>query len=371
MPSSRGGAALMTFPRERHQAVSLAAFPRNACRPASAWRAGVVGEGGPSSALRTQRRTSEVLVDADLDTLATALYVRADDLLKDCPERAPERPAVGFAPKITDAELITLAVMQALCGRPSEVRWLRYAHAGLRHLFPYLPKQPGYNKRLRALTDTIGWLISMLARDTSLFTDDVWIVDSTPVECARSRQTVRRSDLAGWAEYGYCASHSRHFWGLRLHLLCTVGGLPVGFALTGAKADERETLLGILDTDPALTHQRRGQIVIADKNYYGHEFEAALADAGMTLLRPARKGEPDRPGTQFFKPLRQVIESINDTFKGQLDLEQHGGHTPQGVCVRVRQRILALTAAIWHNDHIGAPSPAASPPTITDPWNRS
>jgi len=134
-----------------------------------------------------------------------------------------------------------------------------------------------------------------------------------------------------------------------------VGGLPVGFALTGAKADERETLLGILDTDPALTHQRRGQIVIADKNYYGHEFEAALADAGMTLLRPARKGEPDRPGTQFFKPLRQVIESINDTFKGQLDLEQHGGHTPQGVCVRVRQRILALTAAIWHNDHIGAP----------------
>jgi hypothetical protein len=95
-------------------------------------------------------------VNADLDTLATALYVRADDLLKDCPERAPERPAVGFAPKITDAKLITLAVMQALCGRPSEVRWLRYAHPGLRHLFPYLPKQPGYNKRLRALTDTIG-----------------------------------------------------------------------------------------------------------------------------------------------------------------------------------------------------------------------
>src|SRR3954452_9446405 len=137
------------------------------------------GRGCPSSALRTQRRTSEVLVDADLDTLATALYVRADDLLKDCPERAPERPAVGFAPKITDAELITLAVMQALCGRPSEVRWLRYAHAGLRHLFPYLPKQPGYNKRLRALTDTICCLISMLARDTSLFTDDHRIVDST------------------------------------------------------------------------------------------------------------------------------------------------------------------------------------------------
>ena len=80
----------------------------------------------------------------------------------------------------------------------------------------------------------------------------MWVVDSTPVECGRSRETVRRSDLAGWAEYGYCASHSRYFWGLRLHLLATLHGLPVGFALTGAKADERQVLLDIL-ADPALT----------------------------------------------------------------------------------------------------------------------
>ena len=61
--------------------------------------------------------------------------------------------------------------------------------------------------------------------------------------------------------------------------------------------------------------------MIADKNYYGREFEATLAGAGLDLLRPARKGEPPRAGTEFFKPLRQIIESINDTFKGQLDLE--------------------------------------------------
>lgn len=294
-------------------------------------------------------------MDADLDTLATALYVRADDLLKAAPERAPQRPKVGFDPKITDAELITLAVMQALLGHVSESRWLRYARQQLRHLFPYLPKQPGYNKRLRNLGDTIGWLIGVLARDTSLWSDDVWVVDSTPVECARSRETVRRSDLAGWAEYGYCASHSRYFWGLRLHLLCTLHGLPVGFALTGAKADERETLLDILDADPELTGRPARQTLIGDKNYFGRQFETTLDEAGIDLLRPARKGEPERARSQFFKPLRQVIESINDTLKGQLDLERHGGHTPAGVWVRVLQRILALTAAIWHNDRIGAP----------------
>jgi Transposase DDE domain len=294
-------------------------------------------------------------VDADLDTLAIALYVTTDDLLRSAPQRTPWRPAIGFSPQISDAELVTLAVMQALLGFTSESRWLRFATAGLRHLFPYLPQQPGYNKRLRNLAATISWLIGMLARDTSLWTDDVWVVDSTPVERARSRETVRRSELAGWAEYGYCASHSRYFWGLRLHMLATLHGLPVGFALTGAKADERTVLLDILHTDPTLSAPRPGQIIIGDKNYFGAEFEITLAEAGLTLLRPARKGEPNRAGSRFFTPLRQTIESIFDTYKGQLNLEGHGGKTPNGVLVRVLQRILALTTAIWHNDHTGQP----------------
>jgi hypothetical protein len=294
-------------------------------------------------------------VDADLDTLATALYVRTDDLLKAAPERVPWRPAVGIPPRIGDAELVTLAVMQALLGYTSEARWLRFAEDHLRHLFPYLPKQPGYNKRLRKLAGTLNWLIALLARDSSMWTDDVWVVDSTPVECARSRDAVRRSDLAGWAEYGYCASHSRYFWGLRLHMLATVQGLPVGFAVTGAKADERQVLLDILHADPDLTAARRGQTLIGDKNYFGTDFEATLARAGVRLLRPSRKGEPVRPGARFFKPLRQTIESIFDTYKGQLDLERHGGKTPAGVTVRILQRILALTTAIWHNDHTGQP----------------
>jgi Transposase DDE domain len=192
-------------------------------------------------------------VDADLDTLATALYARTDDLLQAAPERRPWRPAVGIAPRISDAELVTLAVLQALLGFTSEARWLRFADEHLHHLFPYLPGQPGDNKRLRRLAGTLTWLIRQLATDTSIWADDVWVIDSTPVECARSREAVRRSELAGWAEYGYCASHTRYFWGLRLHLIATLHGLPVSFALTGAKADERQVLLDLLHLDPALS----------------------------------------------------------------------------------------------------------------------
>lgn len=299
-------------------------------------------------------------MDTDLDTLATALYVTTDDLLAAHPERVPIRPKIGFKPQISDAELLTLAVIQALLGLAEETRFLRYARKHLLGMFPMLPGQSGYNKRLRKLAGTMTWLISELAAQTTIADDDVWLVDSTPVECGRSRETQKRSDLAGWAEYGYCASHSRFFWGLRLHLVATVHGLPLGWALTGAKADEREVFEQIIATTPALhnrlarAHERR-QITIADKNYYGRRFEHDLDAARIDLLRPARKGEPPRVGQRFFKPLRQIIESVFDTFKGQLDLEHHGGKTIAGVCARVAQRVLALTAAIWHNDRLSAP----------------
>lgn len=292
-------------------------------------------------------------MDTDLDTLATAIYVSADDLLKDRPELVPWRPAVGMKPLVSDAEMVTLAVLSAVLGFDDEARWVRHVRAQWRHLFPYLPQQPGYNKRLRRLGPVMAALIEHLAGDTSVAHDDVLVVDSTPVECARSRETVKRSDLAGWAEYGYCASHSRYFWGLRLHLVCTLQGLPIAYALTGAKADERTVLTDLIGTIPALAGG--GRTIIADKNYYGRDFETALAATGFTLLRKARAGEKPRPGTHLLKPLRQTVESVFDTLKGQLSLERHGGRTPTGVTVRVLQRLLAMTAAIWHNHHTRQP----------------
>ena len=198
-------------------------------------------------------------MDADLDTLATGLYVTSDDFLADNPQYRPWRPRVGRAPRLTDAELVTLVVLQALLGFTSEARFLRYANTHLRGLFLYLPTQSGYNKRIRAAIGTLRAVIAHLVARTSSVSDDVWVVDSTPVECGRSRETAKRSDLAGWAEYGYCASHSRFFWGLRLHLVCTLSGLPVAFALAGAKADEREVLLGMLDADPNLVAAHSNQ----------------------------------------------------------------------------------------------------------------
>jgi hypothetical protein len=297
-------------------------------------------------------------VNAELDTLATALYVTIDDALADNPHWAPERPEIGIAPKLSDAELLTLSVLQALLGYTSEARFIRYAHTHLKALFPYIPNRPGYNKRLRNTVDTMRHIIAMLSHKCLSYSDDIWLVDSTPVECGRSRETAKRSDLAGWATYGYCASHSRYFWGLRLHLMTTPSGLPVAFALTGAKHDERDTALDMIAVDPDLA--RPGQILIADKGYRSARFETELADAGITLIRPAYRTEKPRPLQRFLRPFRQIIESVNQTLKAQLDLERHGARKPDGVWARICQRLLALTAAIWHNETTNQPGPARS-----------
>jgi hypothetical protein len=198
-------------------------------------------------------------------------------------------------------------------------------------------------------------MIRLLAEDTDVWADDTWLIDSTPVECSRSVPTTKRSRLAGWAGYGYCASHSRYFWGLRLHLVCTPAGLPITFALANPKIDERDVAIDMFDHDPTLLAGRAGQTIIADKGYASAPFERTLNEHGVELVRPARRNERPRRGARQLRSLRQIIESVNDTLKGQLSLEQHGGHSPDGVTVRILQRLLALTAAIWHNHHSRQP----------------
>jgi hypothetical protein len=294
-------------------------------------------------------------MDTDLDALATALYVRVDDLLLDRPELVPPRPRIGLHPKLSDAELVTLSVLQVLLGFEDEARWVRYAKAHFRHLFPYVPGQSGYNKRLRKAASMLRSVMRILATDIDAWADDTWLIDSTPVECGRSRPTAQRSNLAGWAGYGYCASHSRYFWGLRLHLVTTPAGLPVAFALANPKTDERDVALDIFEADPELLAGRAGQTLVADKGYASAEFERRLAEHGIDLVRPAMKRERRRPGARQLRSIRQIIESVNATLKSQLSLERHGGHSPQCVATRVIQRLFALTAAIWHNHHTGQP----------------
>lgn len=281
----------------------------------------------------------------DLDTLLTALYVDLEDRVLPLLGWSRAHRA-GRKPRLSDAELVCLAVAQHLLGIASERQWIRHAHAQLRRAFPALPGQSGYSKRLRAAGPLLSAVITELARDTPSWHDQLRLLDSTPVPCAASRETVKRSDLAGHAGYGYCASHSRFFWGVRLYLIAAPDGMPIIWGLANPKIGEREVTQALLEADPQRI--RPGQVILGDKGFAGRQFEAYVRDQlGAELIRPDRKDEPVRFGK--IGRARQWIEAVFDTLKGQLTLEGHGARTPTGLYARVAARLLALATAIWHN----------------------
>jgi hypothetical protein len=281
-------------------------------------------------------------MDADLDLLLIAVFCTADDLL---PERAENARRM-----VTDAEVVTLAVAQQLLGIRSDERFAVIAPRRLGHLFPRLPKRPGFVKRRQRLADTIEALIAEFAAHSPGSVDDLLVVDSTPVECGRSIETTRRSALADAADYGYCVSHSRFFWGFRLHGIFALDGTPRALALTSPKISEREVCLGMLDR---LGHHRPVTI-IGDKGYTGRDFQSAAGALGAAIVRPRRKDEPG--AGPHLAPIRQRVESIFQTAKQMLGLEAHGARQLHTLRARLAAKFLALTAAIALNHRLGRPA---------------
>jgi len=288
---------------------------------------------------------------ADLDLLLTVVYCMADDFLPKPPGNARRR--------ITDAEIVTLCVAQAIMGIPSDYRFVAVAGKRLRHLFPAIPTRDALHKRRIRLSSQIEALIAHFARQSPGFFDDLLLVDSTPVECARSRETVKRGGqssladaLTDAADYGYCASHSRHFFGFRLHALFAPDGTPRALALTSPKLDEKLVCLQMV----ARCERQLGQalILIGDKNFRGKDFETELAKLEATIMRPRRKDEQGRG--PHLAPIRQRIESIFQTCKDILTLERHGARTLSNLRVRLCARFAALAAAVMLNHRLGRPS---------------
>ena len=288
---------------------------------------------------------------ADLDLLLTSVFCTADDLL-------PTRPG-NARRSLTDAEVVTLCVAQSIMGISSDARFVKIACKRLRHLFPTLTKRSGFHKRRDRLTETIEAMIAVFAAQSPGFHDDLLLADSTPVECARSRETVKRAGsnslggaISDAADYGYCASHSRYFWGLRLHTLMAPDGTPRAMALTSPKEGEREVCLRLLERV-----NRSGPVtILGDKGYAGADFEAHAGALGATVVRPRRKDEPG--SGPHLAPLRQRIESIYWSAKDILTLERHGARTLRGLRARIASRFLALAAAVALNHQLGRASRA-------------
>lgn len=283
-------------------------------------------------------------MDADLELLLISVYCTADDLLPEAPRNAQRR--------LTDAEVLTLCVAQVLMDEPSDRRFLRAARRQIGELFPYLPTQSALHKRRAGLREAFEWLCAVFAERSPGARDPLVLLDSTPVEAGRSLETARRSALADAAGYGYCQSHSRWFWGFRLHLACSPDGTPRAAMLVAADRKERE-----IARDYLLPRLAGGaHTIIADKGYAGRELAECAAKLGITIIRPARADEPKHAYQPRLTTIRQRIESIFWTLKDQLSLERHGARTLHNLRARIGCRLLCLAACIDLNHQLGRPS---------------
>lgn len=279
---------------------------------------------------------------ASLETLVIAAYVFADSL------RIP-RP--GPDGRITDAELIALAVAQAAMGECSDRKFLGMIAYRLPGWFSHLPDQSQYNRRLRRLTPRITAV--KLAVAELVAEGEIRLADGTLISCANYPGCASKSHFAGDASYGYSPSHSQFIWGMRLVVVSDLKGVPVGYDLVGPKTgQEREAVVELACGQPT-------SILFCDKGLWGRELKSTLELLGVELITPERHRLGERPPAELEKArIRLVIESVFANLKRQMRLGEHLAKTVAGLVQRIAQRLLALTLGIFCNLLAGRPARA-------------
>jgi hypothetical protein len=280
----------------------------------------------------------------DLEALVIAGYVFADEY--EVPARRG-RPA-----KVSDAELVALAVCQAAMGISSDRQFLGLVERVLPGWFPHLPDQSQYNRRLRQLVTLLAAVQQRLAR--WLDAGGARLADGTLIEVANYPGCAARSGFAGAARFGYAKSQHRYVYGLRLVLVSDRRGLPLGYTLVPANEKEYEPIADLLTGTEV-------DLLVADKGLWGRAYRERLASDGTTLLTPAK--ERTRANERRERALaagRLVIESVFANLKGQMRLDRHLAKTPAGLAARIAQRLLALTLAMLLNTLAGRPARAVA-----------
>jgi len=276
---------------------------------------------------------------ASLETLVIAAYVFATTF------RIPRPGPVG---KVSDEEIVTLAVAQAMTGMVSDRRFLGTISRLLPGFFPDLPDQTQYNRRLRRLTPWITTVQLMLAELVA--EGQIRLADGTLITCANYPGCASKSEFAGHAGYSYCPSKSQFIWGMRLVLLADPKGVPVGYDLVGPKTgQERDAVLELAAAHP-------GSVLFADGGFWGREYLASMQLIDIELITPAKHKTRQRPAAEIAKArIRLVIESVFCTLKRQMALQDHQAKTLAGLVARIAQRLLALTIGIYLNTLLGRP----------------
>jgi IS5 family transposase len=288
----------------------------------------------------------------DLKDLITIMYVIIDDLYNESvPDKIKYRLHKNKA-VMSDSEIITVSVIGELMSIDSENAWIRYVKKNLTDLFPNMCERSRFNRIRRKLSEVIDRIRQRLGTKLD-FTDDVYrITDSFPLQvCEFGRARFCKSFKVEGADYGYCASKKKTYFGFKVHQLCTLNGYVTDFTVTPASTDDRDAVWEL--TEGYGRHIK----LLGDKGYIGTEFAQDLLNENdvlmVTLKRDNSKNPDPKAIRQLIFKLRRRIETSVSQLAGQFNAERVKAKSLLGLLTRMQSKILAFNLCFAVNWLIG------------------
>ena len=249
-------------------------------------------------------------------------------------------------PKMSDLELISLNLTAEFMGLDSENHLFRNLPASLKSKI----ERSVYNRRKRRLTFFIDEIRLKLARQFNEF-ENCFVVDSMPLEICKIARS-QRSKICKEADYalpnkGYCASQNMHFYGYKLHAVCSVQGVFQSFDLSPASVHDIHYLKDIKT-------QLSDCVLLADKGYLSSEIQIDLFNSvNIDLETPKRINQKDyKPQFYLFKKYRKRIETLFSQLCDQFMIRRNYAKSFEGFKTRILAKITTLTTIQYFNKFI-------------------
>ncbi len=249
-------------------------------------------------------------------------------------------------PKMSDLELISLNLTAEFMGIDSES-----------DLFRKLPQtisskidRSVYNRRKRRLAKHIDCIRLKLASYFNEF-EDYYIVDSMPLEVCKlsrsSRSKICKQDSYTFPDKGYCASQGSHYYGYKLHAVCSVNGVFQSIDLSPASVHDVNYLKDIKTQISDCT-------LIGDRGYLSAEIQLNLFETcNIKLNTPMRNNQKDYKKQPYvFRKKRKRIETLFSQLCDQFMIRRNYAKSFQGFKTRILSKITALTVIQYINKFI-------------------